>query len=188
MPIWRRLHSLSHPGQCLFTGTVGANTHDRRRMPFLLCQTLLTRDKSREKACMKWERFSQMWHSFLTCWKLRLCPSQPVVIKHLFFTSAVTSISSLLYCAFCHLSVRYWCFALSFYSKAYQVKMIKHTSRLCQEKFRLDIRKKFFTERVVKQGLRRLPREVVVPPTLEVYKRYLDMWLSNMIYWWTWSC
>lgn len=80
---WRRLYSLNHPGRCLFTGTVGANPLDRRRMPFLLCQILLTHDKSRGKACMRWERFSQMWHLFLTCWKLRLCPSQAVAIKHL---------------------------------------------------------------------------------------------------------
>lgn len=181
MPIWRRLHSLSHPGQCLFTVTVGANTLDRRRMPFLLCQILLTRDKSRGKACMRWERFSQMWHLFLTCWKLRLCPSQVLVIKHLFFTSAVASICSLLYRAFLHLSVRHWCIALSFSSNAYQVRMIKDDPRLRQEKFRLHTRKKFFTERVAKQGLRRLPREVVMPPTLEVYKRYVDMGLTNMV-------
>lgn len=45
--------------------------------------------------------------------------------------------------------------------------------------------KKKITERVVKHW-GRLPREVVVPPTLEVFKIYVDMGLSNMVYWWTW--
>lgn len=81
MPIWRRLHSLNHPGWCLFTATVGANPLDRRRMPFLLCQILLTHGKSRGKTSVRWERFSQMCHLFLTCCKLRQCPSQAVSIK-----------------------------------------------------------------------------------------------------------
>ncbi|KFW67327.1 hypothetical protein AS28_06252, partial [Pygoscelis adeliae] len=47
-------------------------------------------------------------------------------------------------------------------------------------RFRLDIRKKFFTLRVVKHW-DRLPREVVDAPSLETFKVRLDGALSNLI-------
>jgi len=52
--------------------------------------------------------------------------------------------------------------------------------KLKEGRFRLDIRKKIFTMRVVKHW-RRLPREVVAAPSLAVFKARLDGALSNMV-------
>ncbi|KFQ61934.1 hypothetical protein N334_05732, partial [Pelecanus crispus] len=52
--------------------------------------------------------------------------------------------------------------------------------KLKEGRFRLDIRKKFFTMRVVKHCIR-LPREVVDAPSLETFKVRLDGALSNLI-------
>ena len=49
-----------------------------------------------------------------------------------------------------------------------------------QGMFTLDIRKKNFTERVAKYS-NRLPREVVESPSLEVFKRHIDVELSDMV-------
>ncbi|KFP14178.1 hypothetical protein Z169_12623, partial [Egretta garzetta] len=52
--------------------------------------------------------------------------------------------------------------------------------KLQEGRFRLDIRKKFFTTRVVKQW-NRLPGEAADAPSLEVFKARLDGALSNLV-------
>jgi len=52
--------------------------------------------------------------------------------------------------------------------------------KLKEGRFRSDIRKKFFTMRVVRH---RLPREVVAVGSLAVFKARLDGALSNLVSW-----
>jgi len=53
---------------------------------------------------------------------------------------------------------------------------------LKEDRFRLDMRKKFFTMRVVKHW-HRLPREAVAAPSLAVFKARLDGAWSNLVWW-----
>ncbi|KFQ15484.1 hypothetical protein N330_05960, partial [Leptosomus discolor] len=52
--------------------------------------------------------------------------------------------------------------------------------KLKEGRFRLDIRKNFFTVRVARHW-KRFPREAVVAPSLKVFKARLDGTLSNLV-------
>ncbi|KFQ13615.1 hypothetical protein N330_13942, partial [Leptosomus discolor] len=52
--------------------------------------------------------------------------------------------------------------------------------KMKEGRFRLDIRKKFFTVRVVRHW-HKLPREAVAAPSLAAFKARLDGALSNLV-------
>ena len=54
--------------------------------------------------------------------------------------------------------------------------------KLRQGRFRLDIRRKFFTRRVVTHW-NRLPKEAVDAPSLEASKARLDAALRSLVWW-----
>ena len=67
------------------------------------------------------------------------------------------------------------------FSKACCDRTRSNGFKLREGRFRLDIRKKFFTMRVVKHWSR-LPREVVEAPSLETLQARLDGALSNLVW------
>ena len=54
--------------------------------------------------------------------------------------------------------------------------------KLRQGRFRLDVRRKFFTQRVVPHW-NRLPKEAVDAPSLEAFKARLDVALGSLVSW-----
>ncbi|KFV16419.1 hypothetical protein N340_05858, partial [Tauraco erythrolophus] len=82
--------------------------------------------------------------------------------------------------AFQHLKGAYRKAGEGLFTRACSDRTRSNGFKLKDGRFRLDIRKKFFTQRVVRHW-NRLPREVVDAPSLEVFKARLDEALGNLM-------
>jgi len=70
--------------------------------------------------------------------------------------------------------------AIGLFSQVKSDRTSRSNLKLHQGMFRLDIRKNFFTKTVIKHW-NRLPGEVVESPSLEVFRRRVDVALRYMV-------
>ena len=82
--------------------------------------------------------------------------------------------------AFQYLNGAKWKTGMGLFIKARSDRMRGNGFKLEESRFRLDIRKKFFTVRVMRQW-NRLPSKAVDIPSLEAFKARLDGAVSNLM-------
>jgi len=73
------------------------------------------------------------------------------------------------------------------FSEVTSNRMRTNDLKLCQGRFRLDIRKIFVNQRVIKHW-NSLLSEVVESPSLEAFKKHVDVVPWDTFCWWTWKC
>ncbi|TRZ10931.1 hypothetical protein HGM15179_016188 [Zosterops borbonicus] len=72
------------------------------------------------------------------------------------------------------------------FSQATRDRMRGNGLKLSQQRFRLGITDKFSKKHA--KHWKTLPRAAVESELPGIFKRYVDVALRNMVYWWTWEC